>query len=84
MQQYMDQHSARPDSVADVVGAQSQEEKESQFGSKAAENAWPSSQTVPEVVEAWPRDTLVASSDYTLTREDQLRQSIKLKESSLI
>ena len=39
----------------------------------------------PAIVEAVPRDQVVASEDYrTLSREDQLRASIKLKESSLI
>ncbi len=40
----------------------------------------------PAIVEAVPRDRLAPPSDEyrTLTREDELRQSIKLKESSLI
>ena len=39
----------------------------------------------PVIVEALPRDQVVLGEDYrTLTREDELRQSIKLKESSLI
>jgi hypothetical protein len=36
-------------------------------------------------VEAMPRDQVIISQEYrTLSREDQLRASIKLKESSLI
>ena len=39
----------------------------------------------PAIVEAVPRDHVVVSEEYrTLSREDQLRASIKLKESSLI
>jgi hypothetical protein len=39
----------------------------------------------PAVVEAMPRDQVIISQEYrTLSREDQLRASIKLKESSLI
>ena len=40
----------------------------------------------PAIVEAVPRDQVVAASEEyrTLSREDQLRASIKLKESSLI
>ena len=40
---------------------------------------------IPVIVEAVPRDNLALSEEYrTLTREDELRASIKLKESSLI
>ena len=39
----------------------------------------------PVIVEAVPKDNIVISEEYrTLTREDELRASIKLKESSLI
>ena len=41
--------------------------------------------STPVIVEAMPRDSVMLSEDYrTLTREDELRASIKLKESSLI
>lgn len=39
----------------------------------------------PVIVEAMPKDSIVLSDEYrTLSREDELRASIKLKESSLI
>ncbi len=39
----------------------------------------------PVIVDSMPRDRVMISEEYrTLTREDELRQSIKLKESSLI
>ena len=40
---------------------------------------------IPVIVEATPRDSVILSDEYrTLSREDELRASIKLKESSLI
>ena len=45
----------------------------------------PAMEDPPVIVEAVPRDSVVISDEYrTLSREDELRASIKLKESSLI